>query len=127
MKTKRLKRKPVAPARVGCSDLLGAKELCVLIGLTRWIAQTQMALQRNLIRLENRYGSLAKWFIIEGTSTNRTNMRLLVKPSKATRNLLATGIALCQNKRGVQRTARAKKLLYILRRDLHKAPNKQIT
>ena len=85
----KLKGQRLLPA----APLLGAKEMCRLIALTRWVTQAQMALQRNLIRLEHRYGSLAKWFVIERVAARGANRRLLVKPTKTTRDLLAAGLA----------------------------------
>ena len=109
--------KPKRHGRVRCSAWLGGNDMARLIILTRRVTQAQMALQRVLIRLERHYGCLAKWFVIERAAASGANVRLLVKPSQATTDLMAAAQTLCSDKHGIRRTARVQKLLDVLRCD----------
>ena len=109
--------KPDRTRAVRCSAVLGVREMARLMALTRGITQAIMALQRSLVAFERRQGGYTKWLTVERATTRGANVRLLVKPSKAATDLLAAGKALCENKRGVHRSARAQRLLRILQSD----------
>lgn len=102
------------------THVISGKELARLMALTGGIAQAHVALQRSLVRLENRYGCLAKWFVVQRSTARGAKVRLLVKPTQITTDLLAAGLALCENEHGVKGTAGTKQLLNLLRSDFHK-------